>query len=193
LVSSAIGILFGLAKWQTGQPVSPVLAAAVLVLGGRKRRTSHLQSRFGSEYDRTIEKAGDRGEAESELLDRERRYEDLDIRPLSGAARQRYSEEWEHVQARFVDDPEGAVGEADGLIQEVMRERGYPVDDFQQRESDLSVDHPEVVENYRAGHEISRRTAAGDADTEDLRQAMVHYRALFEELVESRERAESSR
>ena len=162
------------------------VVAAVLVLGGRKRRTSHLQSRFGSEYDRTIEKAGDRGEAESELLDRERRYEDLDIRPLSAAARQRYSDEWEHVQARFVDDPEGAVGDADRLVQQVMSERGYPTaDNFERRAADVSVDYPDVVENYREGHGLWDRysRADGDGQTEDLRQAMVHFRLLFEELL----------
>jgi len=162
------------------------VVAAVLVLGGRKRRTSHLQSRFGSEYDRTIEQTSDRAEAESELLDRERRYEDLDIRPLSEAARERYGDEWEHVQARFVDDPEGAVAAADRLVQQVMSERGYPTaDDFERRAADVSVDYPDVVENYREGHGLWDRYSRGDGDgqTEDLRQAMVHFRLLFEELL----------
>jgi hypothetical protein len=137
-----------------------------------------LQQRFGPEYDRTIERTDGRREAEADLAARAKRRDELDIRPLPTASRDRYVEQWQHVQARFVDDPRGAVQEADTLIQSVMRERGYPVDDFEQRAADISVDHPHVVENYREGH----RLASGG--TEQQRQAMVKYRALFDELVE---------
>jgi hypothetical protein len=155
-----------------------VVVALVVWQGMKAKRTRTLQQRFGPEYDRTIERADGRREAEADLAERARRRDELDIRPLPTASRDRYVEEWQRVQARFVDDPSGAVQEADTLIQSVMRERGYPVDDFEQRAADISVDHPQVVENYRHGH----RLASGD--TEEQRQAMVHYRALFDELVE---------
>jgi len=155
-----------------------IVVALVVWQGLNAKRTRTLQQRFGPEYDRTVERADDRREAESDLAARAKRRDELDIRPLPTASRDRYLEEWQHVQARFVDDPRGAVQEADTLIQSVMRERGYPVDDFEQRAADISVDHPQVVENYRSGH----RLASGD--TEQQRQAMVHYRALFDELVE---------
>lgn len=179
-----------------------VIALAALIVIGviayaatRKRRTSELQERFGPEYDRTVDETGDRRDAEKELLARERRREELDIQPLSEAARRRYSQEWERVQARFVDDPEGAVRDADRLVTQAMGERGYPTDDdFERRAADVSVDHPEVVENYREGHGLWRRysDADGDGQTEDLRQAMVHFRKLFEELLEG-ERVEGVR
>jgi hypothetical protein len=155
-----------------------IVVALVVWQGLRARRTRTLQGRFGPEYDRTIERADGKREAEADLSARAKRRDELDIRPLPTASRERYVDEWQRVQARFVDDPRGAVQEADALIQSVMRERGYPVDDFDQRAADISVDHPRVVENYRSGHRLST------GDTEEQRQAMVHYRALFEELVE---------
>jgi FtsZ-interacting cell division protein ZipA len=155
-----------------------IVVAFVVWQAVNARRTRTLQDRFGPEYDRTLERADDRRDAEADLAARAKRRDELDIRPLPTASRDRYLEEWQRVQARFVDDPRGAVQEADTLIQSVMRERGYPVDDFEQRAADISVDHPQVVENYRNGH----RLASGD--TEERRQAMVHYRALFDELVE---------
>jgi cytoskeletal protein RodZ len=159
--------------------VGVIIVVALVVWQALKtKRTRTLQDRFGPEYDRTVERADDRREAEADLAARAKRRDELDIRPLPTASRDRYLEEWQRVQARFVDDPSGAVQEADTLIQSVMRERGYPVDDFEQRAADISVDHPQVVENYRNGH----RLASGD--TEEQRQAMVHYRALFDELVE---------
>jgi hypothetical protein len=169
-----------------------IVAALLIAVGARKRRTSHLQGRFGPEYDRTVSETGDRIDAEKELRDRELRHDDLDIRPLSETARGRYAEEWQLVQARFVDDPEDAVSAADRLVQQVMQERGYPADaDFERRAADVSVDYPDVVENYREGHGLWDRysRADGDGETEDLRQAMVHFRLLFEELLEG-ERAE---
>ena len=160
------------------------LVVGALVLA-RQRRSQQLQEGFGSEYDRTLEeRGGDRKEAEAELLERRQRRDQFEIRDLEPAARDRYAERWRAAQRRFVDQPGPAVGEADALVMEVMRDRGYPVaDEFDQRAADISVDHPEVVEHYRAAHGISGRATAGDATTEDLRQAMVHFRALFVELL----------
>jgi hypothetical protein len=164
-----------------------VVLALVVWQALNARRTRTLQQRFGPEYDRTLDRADGRREAEADLAARAKRRDELDIRPLPAASRDRYLEQWQHVQARFVDDPRGAVQDADTLIQSVMRERGYPVDDFEQRAADISVDHPQVVENYRNGH----RLASGD--TEAQRQAMVHYRALFDELVDETSDRELSR
>lgn len=166
-----------------------ILGAAVVILAVvgfivfRKRRTENLQSRFGPEYDRTVRETGDRARAESELEQRKKRVEGFKIRPLTRDDRTRYTDAWNDVQARFVDDPKGAVAQADQLLGEVMSRRGYPVGDFEQRVDDVSVNHPRVVEHYRAGHAIALRQAKGTAGTEDLRQAMIHYRALFADLV----------
>ena len=149
-----------------------------------RRRTGRLQQQFGPEYDRTLDTTDSKRDAEAELQAREERRQQLEIRPLSQAARERYMQSWQSVQAQFVDDPGGAVASADSLIQSVMAERGYPVDDFDQRAADVSVDHPQVVENYRHGHRLAQASADGSDSTEDLRQAMRHYRALFDELVE---------
>ncbi|HEV8648243.1 MAG TPA: hypothetical protein VG276_02315 [Actinomycetes bacterium] len=161
-----------------------LVLVALGLLMGRRRRTQHLQERFGPEYERTVTEAGDRRAAESELLDRQARREKLDIVPLEPAARVRYLEEWHRTQALFVDSPAEATREADRLIIDVMRDRGYPVDDFEQRAADVSVDHPQVVDDYRAARAISGANERGEASTEDLRQALVHYRSLFEELLE---------
>lgn len=151
----------------------------------QKRRSDHLRSQFGSEYDHEVEAKGDRRKAEAELADREKRVKKLDIRPLEPSVKEGFIERWRDVQARFVDDPPRAVADADELLGEVLRTRGYPVADFDQRAGDISVDHPNVVEHYRAGHEIAVKHERGDAGTEDLRQAMIHYRALFDDLVET--------
>ena len=165
--------------------VAAVLVVAAIVWASlRTRRTRTLKEGFGPEYDRTVADAPSRREAESDLLERQKRREEFDIRPLDPDARDRYAEEWQATQARFVDDPGGAIAEADVLIQRVMRERGYPVEDFDQRAADLSVDHPEVVNNYRAAHGISTAHERERATTEDLRKAMQHYRSLFDELLE---------
>jgi len=166
-----------------------IIVAAVVVIVAigvavfMQRRTKTLQSRFGSEYDRTVDETGGRMKAERELSQRAKRVESFDIRPLDPNDRMAYIERWRGIQAQFVDDPGAAVAGADRLLGEVMRKRGYPVADFEQRAADLSVDHADVVDNYRAAHEIAMRHDRGDAGTEDLRQAMIHCRALFEDLV----------
>ncbi len=161
------------------------IAAAVWVYM-QKKRTERLRSRFGPEYERVVETDGDRRRAESVLEERQKRIQKLDISPLSVEDRRRFQEAWTRDQALFVDDPKGAVAEADRLIGDVMKARGYPVGDFEQRAADISVDHPMVVENYRIAHDIAVRDRRGEAGTEDLRKAMVHYRALFDELLETR-------
>jgi hypothetical protein len=167
-----------------------IIVAAVIVVAAlayaamTRRRSTHLRETFGSEYDRAIEKSSNRREAEAELSERERRRQELDIRPLSAESIRRYSDSWQRVTADFVDSPATAVTQAESLVVDVMRERGYPMDDFDQRASDISVDHPEVVGRYREGHRISQLAARGSASTEDLRQAMQHYRELFRELLE---------
>jgi hypothetical protein len=166
--------------------IGVVIALALAAWSAYKgRQRKGLQERFGDEYDRTVSDAPSRREAEADLAEREKRRDELEIRPLEPDARDRYASQWHNTQAKFVDDPEASVGEADRLIQQVMRDRGYPVDDFDQRASDLSVDHPEVISNYRAAHGISVANERGKASTEDLRTAMVHYRALFVELLET--------
>jgi cytoskeletal protein RodZ len=161
-----------------------VVLAIVVWQALARRRTGQLQEQFGPEYDRTVGTAESKREAEAELQAREERRRELEIRPLPSAARYRYLEAWQGVQSQFVDDPSAAVARADELIQSVMSERGYPVEDFEQRAADVSVDHPQVVENYREGHRLAQSTANGSGSTEDLRQAMRRYRALFDELVE---------
>jgi hypothetical protein len=150
----------------------------------RRRESDRLKGQFGPEYDRTLQSTESKREAEAELAARQERREQLAIRPLSQTTRTRYLESWRVVQAQFVDDPGAAVLSADSLIQSVMAERGYPVEDFDQRAADVSVDHPDVVENYREGHRLAVAGGRGANATEDLRQAMRHYRALFDELLD---------
>jgi uncharacterized membrane protein YqiK len=163
-----------------------VLLALLAFFAGRQRRSRKLQETFGPEYDRTVSETGDRRAAEAELLERTGRREGFDIVPLEPEARARYVEAWRNTQAQFVDEPGEATREADRLITSVMRDRGYPVDDFEQRAADLSVDHPQVVDDYRAAHAIAAANDRSEASTEDLRQALVHYRSLFEDLLEDR-------
>jgi hypothetical protein len=157
----------------------------------RQHRTEELKSNFGPEYDRAVDQYGESREAEKELLARKERVEQLHIKELSGEQSTRFAREWHEVQTRFVDNPEGAIADADRLVTEVMQVRGYPMGDFEQRAADVSVDHPNVVEHYRAAHDIAGKSARGDAETEDLRQAMVHYRSLFQDLIETREPVEA--
>ena len=170
-----------------------VLAAVVILIIAvlawlyvRKRRstTQDLRQKFGPEYDRAVLKHGSERKAQSRLEDREKRVEKLNIRELDATEHERFSKRWEAVQSRFVDSPKGAVAEADDLVSSVMKARGYPVSDFDQRAADISVDHPRVVENYRSAHQIALRVGKDQATTEDLRTAMIHYRSLFEELVQ---------
>lgn len=184
----------------TLNPVMLILIAAVVLAIGlalwmymQKRRTQSLRSKFGPEYDKAIGEHRDRGRAESELEKRAKRVAKFNIHPLETEDRSRYIEDWRREQSLFVDNPRAAVNRADILVQDVMQRRGYPVGNFDQNAADLSVDHPRVVENYRIAHEIALRQGQGPGSTEDLRQAMVSYRALFEDLLETVEKPEEVR
>jgi hypothetical protein len=162
-----------------------IFVAAIIIASRRSRDTDRLKSRFGPEYERTVSEVGDEKAAEKELLARERKRDELDIRPLAPAVLDGYVTRWRAVQTAFVDHPSSAVGEADLLVTEVMRDRGYPVDDFDRQAADISVDHPTIVANYRAAHDIHLAQQKGDVGTEQQRQAFVHYRALFTKLLEA--------
>lgn len=167
--------------------LAAIVVALIVAIGSalvRERRRTKLRETFGPEYERTVGEAGDVRRGESELQARRSRRASIEVRPLTTAARSRYERAWVGTQGRFVDDPAAALAEADELIRAVMRERGYPVEDFEQRAADLSVDHPDVVQHYRAAFRISSRAGEGGASTEDMRQAVVHYRVLFSELIE---------
>jgi hypothetical protein len=161
-----------------------IVVVAAVVIGwalARRNRSARLREHFGQEYDRALDDAGGKRAAEAELLERQRKHEKLDIVELSPQARREHLATWTTVQTGFVDDPVDAVGRAERLVTRVMRERGYPIDDFEQRAADISVDHPDIVQNYRSAHRIYRSgTGIG---TEDARQAFVHYRALFDRLL----------
>jgi hypothetical protein len=156
---------------------------AWLYLRNRKITTAKLHEKFGPEYERAVLEHGSERKAEAKLADREKRVEKLHIRDLDLMEQERFTKQWGNVQSRFVDSPKGAVTEADDLVSSLMNTRGYPVSEFDQRAADISVDHPRVVENYRTAHEIALRVGKDQANTEDLRTAMIHYRSLFEELV----------
>jgi hypothetical protein len=162
--------------------VALIVAAAVMIL--RRRKSEQLKQRFGTEYDRAVQEQGDPRRAETILEERAKRVETFSLRSLSPADREAYAIEWSGVQRRFVDDPAAAVGSADRLVSRVMTDRGYPMSDFAQRAEDISVSYPAVVQNYRAAHEIHLKNEDGTATTEELRRAMVHYRSLFDELLE---------
>jgi hypothetical protein len=165
--------------------IAIILIGAIVWITLSRVRSQRLRQRFGPEYERTIRSEGNVRKAEAALEARAQRVAKLHIRPLNSTDAQRFDAAWRAVQSRFVDDPRGAVTEADRLVGEVMATRGYPVGDFEQRVADVSVDHPDVVMNYRAAREIASQHAEGKATTEDLRQAMVHYRALFRDLLET--------
>jgi len=161
-----------------------VLAGGVIVYALQKRRSARLRQRFGeAEYESALVERGGRRQAEAILDERAKRVHSFHLRALTPADRARFVTAWEQVQVRFVDRPAGAVAEADQLLGDVMATRGYPVGDFEQRAADISVDHPTVTQNYRAAHAIALNHFNGKATTEDLRLAMIHYRALFEELI----------
>lgn len=178
-VAAIVGILVALV----------VVGGAVFYLGVRRQRTEQLRSRYGPEYARTVSEVGSARRAEHELIKRQERVEHLDIQPLMADERELFGHQWRSLQAKFVDDPGGAVTRADRLVEEVMKTRGYPVSDFEQRAADLSVHHARVVENYRAARQIAARHRRNTATTEDLRKAMVYYRELFQDLLEDREHA----
>jgi hypothetical protein len=169
-----------------------VLIVALVVLGAgvawfwtTRQRSARLHQRFGPEYERTVARAGDQGKAEKTLQARQERVEKLHIQPLALPERSRFADAWRSAQAQFVDDPPGAIRQADRLVGELMQARGYPIGNFEQRAADVSVDHPEVVSNYRAAHAIAVRQERGEASTDDLRQGLLHYRELFDELLGS--------
>ena len=169
--------------------VLAVIAVLAIVVAVRatlaQKRSERLKEHFGPEYERVVGETGDERSAERELAARERKRKKLDIVALSPEAHAKYAEQWRMVQTDFVDNPSDAVGEADRLVTQVMRERGYPIDNFDQRAADISVDHPDVVENYRAAHSIHLSQERGDGGTEKQREAFVHYRVLFEKLLET--------
>ena len=166
--------------------------AAIVIFYLRTQKSRRLRERFGPEYDRAVTEAGS-GRGEAVLEKREKRVRKYEIRPLAPDVRDRYIQQWRLVQARFVDEPQRAVGQADQLLGEVMAARGYPVADFEQQAEDLSVHHGRVIEHYRAGHAIALRHARGEATTEDMRQALIHYRELFQELVQEPAAATAAR
>ncbi len=164
-----------------------VLIAIVVAVAGwlivQRQRSLRLKRRFGPEYDLTVSEFPNRARGEAELLKREQRVARLTIVPLSPADAVRFSQAWNALQGRFIDNPKGVVVQADQLVRELMEKRGYPMGDFERRAADISVDHPDVVANYRAAQVIAARDASGEADTEELRKAVVHYRTLFDELL----------
>ncbi|MFD3437589.1 hypothetical protein ACFWU3_08815 [Streptomyces sp. NPDC058685] len=163
--------------------VAVIVVALLAMTAQQTTRRRRLQERFGPEYDRAVQKGESRREAERDLAAREQRHEDLQIRALPPATRDRYARDWNAVQERFVDSPGQAVGEADRLVILLMGERGYPTEGYEQQTRDLSVDHARTLEHYRTAHEINSRVGVGNTSTEELRSAMVHYRALFDELL----------
>ncbi|MCW2872564.1 hypothetical protein [Actinacidiphila oryziradicis] len=160
-----------------------VIVALVAMTLRTMMRRRHLQERFGSEYERTVDAEHNRRAAERELNEREQRHQDLKIRPLPSTVRSRYAQDWNSVQEHFVDSPDRAVSEADQLVNTLMSERGYPTEGYEQQERDLSVEHAETLKHYRIAHEINGRVGGGDSSTEEMRNAMVHYRAMFEALL----------
>ncbi len=167
-----------------------IVAAVALYIRQRKQTSAGLRARFGTEYERAVRQHGSARKAEAKLADREARVELLKIRDLDPTERDSYRAQWQTVQSRFVDDPKGALTEADELVCSLMQARGYPVSDFEQRAADISVDHPRVVENYRSAHSIALQLDSGEASTEELRTAMIKYRSLFDDLAQVQTPAE---
>jgi hypothetical protein len=176
---------------QTWIILAATVALGLVAIGAwlytRRKQSHRLQEHFGPEYDRTVNELGSRTKGESELKAREKRVERLEILPLAPPEAARFSEAWQALQGRFIDNPKGVVVQAEQLVRELMEKRGYPMGDFERRAGDISVDHPDVVANYRSAQAIALRDQKGTADTEELRKAVVHYRSLFDELLEVRE------
>ena len=170
-----------------GVVIFALIALAAWFFYQKKKQSERLQHRFGLEYGRTVGELGGRTKGEAELKAREKRVEQLTITPLAPAEAARFSQAWSALQGRFVDNPKGVVVQADQLVRELMLKRGYPMGDFERRAADISVDHPAVVEHYRAAQASAARDERGEADTEELRKAVVHYRVLFDEMLEVRE------
>ncbi len=170
-----------------------LMAAALTWAVVRNRRSEGLKRQFGIEYERAVKASGNRDRGEADLASRTKRVERLDIHPLSAGDHERFAERWRSTQASFVESPAGAVSAAETLVEEVMRVRGYPVGDFDQRAADMSVDHPRFVASYREARELSLANQRGSAKTEDLRKATVHYRALFEDLLDPTDRKGEAR
>jgi hypothetical protein len=174
----------------TNQEIAVIVAVIIIAAAAvawyllQQQRTRRLRARFGPEYERTINLSGNRRRAEQDLLERQRRMEKIRIRPLSPQESDRFAAQWRAIQNRFVDDPNGSTRNADRLVSELMEARGYPMADFDRRVADLSVEHPTVVRNYRSAHAIALGFDEGKASTEDMRQALVHYRDLFDDLLE---------
>ena len=176
--------------------VLPIVMSLVIVaasFASSRRKTERLKEHYGHEYERLVSEAGGQKAAEKELTARERKRDKLDIVPLKQSALSDFTTRWNQVQTAFVDNPATAVGVADRLVTEVMRERGYPVDNFDQRASDISVDHPQIVDNYRAAHGIHLSQERGEVSTEEQREAFVHYRALFEKLLQTTSEQEAKK
>jgi hypothetical protein len=173
---------------QTANLLIGLVIIALIAIGGwflyQRTESRKLEERFGPEYRRALDRHGDRAKAEQELRSRQKRVEKLNIVPLMPADAAHFSDAWKALQARFVDDPKGVLGEADQLVRELMLKRGYPMAEFEDRAADISVDHPAVVDHYRAAQAITLRAQRGQGDTEDMRKAVVHFRALFQELLE---------
>ena len=179
--------MFGTQDWQLlGSVIIIALLALVAFFLWRRNESQGLVDRFGPEYSRAVDELGSRPKAEAELRARAKRVAKLDIVPLTPAEAERFTREWRVIQGRFVDNPKGVLADADRLVRELMQKRGYPMGDFERRAADISVDHPNVVDHYRAAQAITTLERAGDADTEALRKAVVHYRALFDDLLEVR-------
>jgi len=180
--------MFGTQDWELlGSIVIIALLALVAFFVWRRNESQGLVDRFGPEYNRAVDDLGSRTKAEAELRARQKRVAKLDIVPLTPAEAERFMREWLAIQGRFVDNPKGVLADADRLVRELMQKRGYPMGDFERRAADISVDHPHVVEHFRAAQAITTLERAGDADTEALRKAVVHYRALFDDLLEVRQ------
>jgi hypothetical protein len=175
--------------WLVIAAVVVLAIAAVAWVYAQRQRRVRLRTHFGPEYDRAVRETGSPGKAEAVLAERSKRVRDLKIRLLSHEQAETFAREWKGIQGMFVDDPDGAVAAADRLVTEVMTARGYPVEDFETRAADLSVEHPRVVANYRVARALAARRSRGEAGTEELRQAVVNYRALFDDLLKTDEGA----